>query len=251
MAGDLRPGTILLDSPVTRIFQDNDHCLVSAGNSTVVQCRKIISTIPATTWNNINFCPPLPKEKRTIFEASQAGHYTKMVLTYPSPWWKELGLLGKFASYNGPVAFSWDISDEKYQQYSIACFIVGRDAISFCDLPRLEREKAVLDNIAQMIDKKHHGLLYDVLEINEQNWFDEKWIHGVTYPSMAAGKLSSLGPALKTPFLHLHFGGTETASVWRGYMEGAVEAGERSAEEVIRAIEDRQSVGVSPPKSRL
>lgn len=189
MAGELKPGSIFLSTAVSHILQTNDKCTVSAGHDVVVQCRKIISAIPANTWDNITFCPPLPKEKLDIFEASQGGYYTKMVLTYSKPWWKQLGLLGKFASWNGPVAFSWDISDEKHHQYSIACFVVGRDNKSFREQPRLERERNVLDNIAQMVDKKFHSLLYDVLEINEQEWFGEKWICGATYPSMRAGKI--------------------------------------------------------------
>ncbi|KAH6980626.1 hypothetical protein BKA56DRAFT_485594 [Ilyonectria sp. MPI-CAGE-AT-0026] len=237
LAGELRANAVLLSSPVTQVYQNDHHCLVTTQNGYVVDCSKVIITAPATTWDNIAFTPPLPAKKRDIFAASQAGYYTKMVLTYREAWWKELGLLGKFASWNGPLAFSWDISDERYDQYSIACFIVSsRDCAPFRELTRLEREKAVLDNIAEMLAKEYHDLVYNVLEINEQDWYGERWIRGVTYPSMASGKHLSLAPAIKEPFMNLHFGGTETAAVFRGYMEGAVESGERTAAEVIQEM---------------
>jgi len=102
-----------------------------------------------------------------------------------------------------------------------------------------------------MLDKTSQSLVYDVLEINEQDWYGEKWIQGVTYPSMGPGKISRLGPALKEPFLNLHFAGTETASVFRGYMEGAVEAGERAATEVIRDLRKGDDHGDKGMKSRL
>ena len=38
--------------------------------------------------------------------------------------------------------------------------------------------------------------------------------------------------ALRVPFGRVHFAGTITASLWAGYMEGAVESGERAALEV-------------------
>jgi monoamine oxidase len=34
----------------------------------------------------------------------------------------------------------------------------------------------------------------------------------------------------------VHVAGTESASEWPGYMEGAVEAGERAAREVLAAL---------------
>lgn len=37
---------------------------------------------------------------------------------------------------------------------------------------------------------------------------------------------------LRQPFGRLYFAGTETATEWSGYMEGAVQAGERAAREV-------------------
>lgn len=38
---------------------------------------------------------------------------------------------------------------------------------------------------------------------------------------------------LREPVGRLYFAGTETASEWSGYMEGAVQAGERAAREVL------------------
>ena len=106
-------------------------------------------------------------------------------------------------------------------------FVIRADPY-FRELPRLEREKSVL------VNEEYHSQVYGVLEINEQDWFGEKWLHGVTFPSTWPGKISELGPALKEPFVNIHFAGTETASVFRGYMEGAVEAGERAAAEVVQ-----------------
>ena len=37
---------------------------------------------------------------------------------------------------------------------------------------------------------------------------------------------------LRIPFGRVHFAGTITATLWAGYMEGAVESGERAALEV-------------------
>ena len=41
------------------------------------------------------------------------------------------------------------------------------------------------------------------------------------------------GPALTVPIGPIHWASTDTATHWSAYMEGAVDAGERAAREVI------------------
>ena len=48
--------------------------------------------------------------------------------------------------------------------------------------------------------------------------------------------------ATREPFLNVHFAGTETAANWQGFMEGAVESGERVANEVIYALVGDESL---------
>lgn len=43
-------------------------------------------------------------------------------------------------------------------------------------------------------------------------------------------------PVQQAPHGRIHVAGTEMASVWPGYMEGAIESGERAAGEVVDAL---------------
>lgn len=47
------------------------------------------------------------------------------------------------------------------------------------------------------------------------------------------GFLTTFGKYLRKPIGRLYFAGTETATQWSGYMEGAVQAGERAAREIL------------------
>jgi hypothetical protein len=46
------------------------------------------------------------------------------------------------------------------------------------------------------------------------------------------GVLLDFGTAIRTPVGRIHWAGTETATYWNGYMDGAVRSGERASEEV-------------------
>lgn len=47
------------------------------------------------------------------------------------------------------------------------------------------------------------------------------------------GFLTHYGPYLAKPVGRVHYAATETASEWSGYMNGAVQAGERAAREIL------------------
>jgi len=47
------------------------------------------------------------------------------------------------------------------------------------------------------------------------------------------GFFTRYGKILREPIDRLYFAGTETATKWSGYMEGAIQAGERAAREIL------------------
>jgi monoamine oxidase len=58
---------------------------------------------------------------------------------------------------------------------------------------------------------------------------------------MPPGGWTQFGPALREPVGAIHWAGAETATVWNGYMDGAVQSGQRAASEVLTAFGARSS----------
>jgi monoamine oxidase len=67
---------------------------------------------------------------------------------------------------------------------------------------------------------------------HEQDWSTERFTRGCPVALPEPGALSQLGPALRAPCGRVHWAGTETATESPGYLEGAIEAGERAASEI-------------------
>ncbi|PRD34016.1 UNVERIFIED_CONTAM: Amine oxidase [flavin-containing] B [Trichonephila clavipes] len=59
--------------------------------------------------------------------------------------------------------------------------------------------------------------------------------------------------ALRVPIDRLYFAGTETAIKWSGYMEGAIEAGERAAREILCTMGriPRDQIWLAEPPSQV
>ena len=95
-----------------------------------------------------------------------------------------------------------------------------------------ERRAAVLNCLVQYFGEKASQPYAYV----EQNWAEEEYSRGCYAGYMPTGVWTMYGEALREPIGRLHWAGTETATVWNGYMDGAVQSGERAANEVLAAL---------------
>ena len=77
----------------------------------------------------------------------------------------------------------------------------------------------------------------DYLDYIEKNWAYEPFNGGCPCFSVTSpGVMEDFARALREPFYNFHFCGTETAIEWQGYMDGAVESGERAANEILYTL---------------
>jgi monoamine oxidase len=71
----------------------------------------------------------------------------------------------------------------------------------------------------------------------EQDWTADRWTRGCYGAHFPPGTWTQFGPALRRPAGLPHWAGTETATHWSGYMDGAVQSGQRAAREVLAALD--------------
>lgn len=78
----------------------------------------------------------------------------------------------------------------------------------------------------------------DHVGYTEQRWNLTEPIGGTSniVQYMAPGTLTSLGPSWRKAIGRLHFAGSDTALRWMGYIDGAVESGQRVAREVATKL---------------
>jgi monoamine oxidase len=89
------------------------------------------------------------------------------------------------------------------------------------------------------------------LEYSEKLWNNEKFAGGCPTVSVgSSGVMRDFARATREPFLNVHFCGTESATVWMGYMDGAVESGERAANEVLyKLFKGKESIKIEYEKT--
>ncbi len=110
-------------------------------------------------------------------------------------------------------------------------FVGGPEARQLVTMQPAERRDAVLSCLERLFGPRAAR----PLDYAEQAWEAEEWSGGGPTSNFGPGGWTGCGPALREPVGPIHWAGTETATVWSGYMEGALQAGERVAAEVLSA----------------
>jgi monoamine oxidase len=64
------------------------------------------------------------------------------------------------------------------------------------------------------------------------HWAADRWVHG-SYAAFMPGQFTRYYGYAGRPEGRVHFAGEHTATTNQGYLEGAVESGERAAEEIV------------------
>jgi monoamine oxidase len=229
LAGELREA-VALSTPVRRIAQDGGGVQVDA-DGVSARAQRVIVAVPPPLASRISFAPSLGGRRDQLMQRMAHGALTKCAAVYPEPFWRAEGLTGQAVTDRGPVATTFDNSPPDGSPGVLLGFIAGAEAIRHARRSEAERRRIVLESFTRLFgpDAAKPGIYL------ETAWAEEEWSRGGPVCSFAPGALASYGEALRRPTGRVHWAGAETATVWCGYMEGAVRSGERAAEEVLDA----------------
>lgn len=237
-----------LSSPVASLEDSKSSVLVRTTSGKTFRAKKVIMAIPSTLYKDVDISPPLGHRVEDVTNNTILGDYNKAILCYDKPWWRDLGYNGFVISYKGPVVVARDTSTEANNMFSLTCFVNGRAGGAWGERPSHERRRAVLEQLAKVFNVGRDSELWRPIEMFEQVWKSEQYSKGALVPITALGHYTAFKDVYGMPVGNLHFTGTEFSTEWKGYMEGALCAGECSAEEVATSIR-RDAEGA--PSSKL
>ncbi|WP_148611559.1 flavin monoamine oxidase family protein [Nocardioides rubriscoriae] len=223
---------VALHAPVRRI-EHRDHRVRVHTARGVVTARRVIVAAPPPMVLDIDWFPRLPLRRRHLLQSAHMGKLMKCDAVYPTPFWRQDGLNGFGINDSGASRAVFDNTPPSGGPGVLLAFMGGDTWRTYGRLPRDQRRRAVLEGFAAMFGEQ---ALHPV-EYTEHDWTLERWTGGAPTAIHAAdGSFSRYGSAIRQPFGRVHWAGTETATYWSGYMDGAVRSGERAALEVLDAL---------------
>jgi monoamine oxidase len=223
-------GRVRLGSPVRRIEHDARGVRVHFDQDSVGARRAILALAPAMA-QRIVFWPSLPAGRAELHTSMPMGSVLKCVVTYKRPFWREGGLTGEAISDGHPCRAFFDDCDAGGAHAALVGFVVADTALAFGRLSVERRRAQVLAQAARLFGPQ----ALEATGYIDHDWVADEWSTGCYVGLMAPGVMTRLGRHLREPVGPLHFAGTETATRWAGYLDGAIEAGDRAAREVLAA----------------
>lgn len=206
-----------------------------------VLADKVILAVPISILRTIDYeSASFRPLKKLAIEELGMGVNTKLHVQFISRFWNKLGNNGE------------TFADTGYQQtFESSRAQPGRSGIlvNFTGGETAAKQFAVTnDKIAEttrkFLDKLNPVLSESISNWNGlatvDHWLSNQWTKG-SYSYWKVGQYTKFAGILGKREGNIFFAGEHTSIKWLGYLNGAVESGERAAQEVIKDIESHNS----------
>jgi monoamine oxidase len=212
---------VILSAPVRSVEQDESGVVVKTDKGDFEAAHAIVA-MPPMLCAFIDFNRLSPQQCALSQRVPQTA-VIKFHIAYDQPFWRNRGYSGQVVSDELPLGHVMEGTET-----TLTALAYGRHALALSAMSGGERQSAVVDCLVDLFGPDAS----EPTGYAEKDWLVDEWSRGFA-GSMSPGVLTQYGEALRTPCGRIHWAGSETATQWAGYMEGALESGERAASEVL------------------
>jgi monoamine oxidase len=229
-------GRVVTGAPVEAVAHGTDRVVVSGRGRGEepwqIGARRAVVAMPPSISARLRWSPPLPGVRDQLSMRMPMGSMTKIHAIYERPFWREQGLNGQLVSDDGALRSTFDDSPADGSHGAIVGFIAGDECREFERRGPAARGRAVLAELERAFGPPAG----QPVELVEQHWPAEEYTRGGPVAISVPGALTGFGDALREPVGAVHWAGTETATEWCGYLDGALSSGARAGAEVLLAL---------------
>ena len=225
-------GMIRYNAPVFRVERQSSRFRVDYRDGAAVRsvtAARVVFAVPSMTLRQIEVKPRLSRMKEQAIEQLSYYDAVRFLIQVKRPFWKAAGLSG--SARTDRATEIWDASsDQTAASRGILAATTGgamgrRTLGMTSDASLSVGVDLIADAFPGVRSEFEKGAVY--------RWTTEPWARGA-FALYRPGQMTTVMPVLASAESGLHFAGEHT-SIWTGWMEGALESGERVAREVLNA----------------
>ncbi len=232
LAQNLDSEDILLNQNVKHInFKEKS---VEIKTQEIFEASSVVLAIPPKLWvNNISFEPEFSKDLLNV--AMQTHTWMedsiKVALTFKEPFWLQENLPATLFSNAGPVTEFYDHCNQVRTEYALCGFVNS----AFKNIPYLERKELVIHQLKNIFGTS----LTEYLHYEECVWADQEQTFQASETPLLPHQNNG-HPIFRNTYFNnrLFISGSETASAFPGYMEGAVIAAMETVKKIKKEYSD-------------
>jgi monoamine oxidase len=196
------------------------------GRKKAVRASRVIVTVPFAALRSINIQPAFSEVKARAIAELPYFPATRLLFQCRTSFWQQQGLSGTARS-DAPAEM-WDCTYDFDATRAILGATVGGEIGR--NIADMTRSRAIAYGLTIV------GRTFPAVRTSFQTgavyrWMRDGWSGGA-FAVFHPGQMSSFMPEIAKPEGRVHFAGEHT-STWMGWMQGALESGERAAAEVL------------------
>jgi len=212
MADDSK-AEIRLGCPVRSIGDTGECVSVTTRDGDSCSASAVVLATPLNTWSDISFSPALGEAKTAAAAEKHAGQSVKV-------WALAKNVEGNFYGVGWDTALKWVATEYTVPEGSL---LVGFG----CSPDDLDVTNS--DEVARAI--KEFLPNAEVLATDAHDWNADEFSQG-TWMAYRPGQVMRFATALQETEGRIAFAGSDLASGWAGWIDGAIESGSRAARDV-------------------
>ncbi len=244
LAASLPDGTVNMGTPLEALFKrgDDRYGLRFGGIASDVVADRVVLAIPFTTLREVDLSRAgLSAKKRRCIRELGMGTNAKVLMQFD----ERPHAYGTWSSYmysDAPFLTTWESTlGEPGSASILTTYFGGRSGgrgLTAAGPHAPTEPREVARNLASL-DQGGRMLLGGLAQgFSGRAWTDhwaaDPWARG-SYAAFLPGQYTRYYGYAGKPEGSVHFAGEHTATANQGYLEGAVESGERAATEILRA----------------
>ena len=215
---------VRLNDPLKSVdYQSTNEILLTLNSSLQLTCSRLLLAFSPSLLSTINFSPALPS---IAYCQMTMGQCIKTIFIYSKPFWKNKHV--QQTDQQGPCSNIFESSTP----LALIGLVLGDNAAFWTKQDENELIKAITEQ---------YSILYQTNEIPQhtfiQYWPKESLSRGC-YAGVYPPSSSSTWRERNKPLIdgRIWLASTEMAFEWIGYIEGAIEAGLRFAEQISQSL---------------
>lgn len=217
MIADAKP-EVVLATPVEKIAQSADGVVVTTEEGQTLSAQQVIVTVPINTLKHIAFTPALSEEKLIVSRAQHAGFGTKFYVHVK----QNLGSLFCIAPDVDPISFMFT-NYYGTEGTTLVAFGAHPDLLDIHDRNQVQDAVSLFFPEAEVTDSVGYQWTHDPFSLG-------------TWCTLRPTQTSKYLVGIQRAEGRVHFCGSDIANGWRGFIDGAIESGQRIGLDVVRAL---------------
>lgn len=217
-----------LGQPVTAVDTSREQVRVTTAGGEVYVSQDLVVAVPPHLAASWDWFPGLAADRRAWAAGHVMGTTLKTQVLYDRPFWRDTSGSGEVVWADGPLDVAFDNTTDRGGA-GLVVFATGARGRALGASAEDRRRALVLDTLADVLGEpaRHPRLVLD------HDWGTERFSGGCPVASPAATARVPVGFDPTRRDGAVAWAGTETSTIWRGHVDGAVAAGQRAAAQVL------------------